>query len=356
MKALSLFANVGLSEVYLPDLGVDVVVANELISKRCEFYRQLHPSTNMIEGNITNDKIKKSIVNASKDEGIDLIIATPPCQGMSLANPTASESFKKNSDKHDARNSLICHAMDIFNEVLPQYMLIENVRGMTKAYISVDGEPVLIIDYIKSRLPEGYELEWKILNAKDFDTPQSRARFIGLISKGGKWKHPKANTKEITVRDAIGHLPSLESGETSEYPWHFGRKHCERHIRWLKHTPTGETAFNNKEHYPQKDGRKIRGFKSTYARLWWDRPSTTITMNNGDLASQSNGHPGRPNGDGTYSDARAISVMEAAILCGLPHDFFDPYFGVYSESLVRKVIGECFPPKMSREIIRSIAE
>ena len=45
MKVLSLFANVGFSEFYLNEIGFNVVVANELESDRCDFYKKMHPNT-----------------------------------------------------------------------------------------------------------------------------------------------------------------------------------------------------------------------------------------------------------------------------------------------------------------------
>lgn len=60
MKALSLFANVGVAETYLSEIGVDVVVANELEEDRARFYQHLYPKCNMICGDITDKEIYNS--------------------------------------------------------------------------------------------------------------------------------------------------------------------------------------------------------------------------------------------------------------------------------------------------------
>lgn len=57
MKGLSLFVNVGIAETYLEELGLDIVVANELLENRCKFYKHCHPNTEVICGDITNDNI-----------------------------------------------------------------------------------------------------------------------------------------------------------------------------------------------------------------------------------------------------------------------------------------------------------
>ena len=88
-KVLSLFSNVGFGEYYFNQLPLDVVVANELLQDRADFYNVLHPNTKMIQGDITEDSIRSKIVSACASLGpIDVVIATPPCQGMSLANAT----------------------------------------------------------------------------------------------------------------------------------------------------------------------------------------------------------------------------------------------------------------------------
>ena len=122
---------------------------------------------------------------------------------------------------------------------------------------------------------------------------------------------------------------------------------------WLKHTPTGKTALNNEVYYPKKeDGTKIKGFATTYKRIEWDKPAPTITMANGSVSSQNNVHPGRAKEDGTYSDARVLSLKEIFILTGLP-DNWEPAPWA-SENLIREVIGEAIPPKLIDEILKTI--
>ena len=348
MEALSLFSNVGFGDIFLKEIGINVVVANELHQDRCDLYEKIHPSTRVICGDVCETQTKKNIYEICANKDISLVIATPPCQGMSIANAKRKDS--------DPRNSLIVHAMDIFNNLKPEYMLIENVAGMANTWINVNGDVVNVVEYIKSRLPFPWKLNHDVLNAKDYNTPQSRKRFIGLISKHGKWKHPSKINKVINVKDAIGHLPSLESGRASSIPWHYAKKHNPNHVIWMKNTPTGKTAFDNKIHYPKKDGRKIKGFMTTYKRIEWNKPSPTVTMCNGAVSSQNNVHPGKPLLDGTYSDARVLSIEEISIICGLPEGFLNKFKNKVSENFLRKVLGECFPPTMAKEILKTIAK
>jgi DNA (cytosine-5)-methyltransferase 1 len=88
----------------------------------------------------------------------------------------------------------------------------------------------------------------------------------------------------------------------------------------MKHTPTGQSALDNQKYYPQKEGRKIEGYYTTYRRMSWDKPAPTRTTNSGNISSYNNVHPGHPKPDGTYSDARALTIHELLIVSSLPID------------------------------------
>lgn len=343
IKGTSLFSNVGIAETYLERNGIDIVVANELLNERAKFYKFCHPKTDVIVGDITDDKIYNEVVKKSKTEKVEFLLATPPCQGMSVAGKM---------DEHDPRNTLIVKAVDFIKDVMPKNVIIENVPTMLKTSIVVDGKKIKIVDYILRELSNNYKISFNVLNAADYGTPQIRKRAIVLLSKISDWKLP-AKQQQITVEAAIGYLPSLESGEKSNIKYHFGTKHNERHILWMKHTPTGCTAFDNPIYFPQKlDGTRIKGFSTTYKRISWDKPAPTITMCNGGISSQNNVHPGRKLADGTYSDARVLSLKELMILTGLPDTWEVPDWA--SENLVRKVIGEGVPPKLIEAIIKNM--
>ena len=56
IKAISLFANVGIAEAYLHEIGIDVIAANEIDPKRTAFYKHVYPDVNVIEGDITEEQ------------------------------------------------------------------------------------------------------------------------------------------------------------------------------------------------------------------------------------------------------------------------------------------------------------
>jgi DNA (cytosine-5)-methyltransferase 1 len=342
-KGLSLFSSVGIAETYLEQIGFPIVLANELLPERVKFYKHLYKHSPII-GDITDNSVYDKIIESSKNLGVNFILATPPCQGMSIAGKMKTD---------DPRNNLIIKAMQVFQDLMPEFMLIENVPQMFKTPILVNNYIINIKDYLQSiAYKYDYHIQFDIFDAADYGTPQSRKRsFTRIYKKSYEWHNP-VKQKPITVYEAIGNLPSIESGEKSSIDYHYAPKHNANHVLWMKHTPTGKTAFENPVYYPQKNGRKIKGFSTTYKRISWDKPAPTITMENGSISSQNNVHPGRPLPDGTYSDARVLSLLEIFILTGLPDNWTPPIWA--SDTLIRHVIGEAIPPHLVKNIFNGL--
>ena len=344
INALSLFACSGIGELRLHENGINTVVANELIEKRAKFYKENHPNTNMICGSITDLDIKKIIIDESIKNNVEYIQATPPCQGFSQAGAM---------EEGDPRNFLIKDTVDVIKGVNPKWVLIENVPGFARNSILVSGASINIIDYIRTSLPN-YNVACDVLNAADYGIAQTRKRAIVLLSRNDvkQLEYPAKFSKRVTVREAIGHLPTLESGQKSSIDWHYSPVHNAKHILWMKNTATGETAFDNPVHYPQKDGRVITGFKTTYKRIEWDKPAPTITMSNGAISSQNNVHPGNLLADGTYSDARVLSIKELMIISGIDGLWKIPTWA--KDNLIRHMLGESVPPCIPYEITKQL--
>ena len=83
-------------------------------------------------------------------------------------------------------------------------------------------------------------------------------------------------------------------------------------------------------------------------------PAPTITMRNDCISSQSNVHPGRLLSDGTYSDARVLTVYELMIVSSLPKDWNIPDWA--SDHFIRQVIGEGIPPLLVKNIMKELVK
>lgn len=348
INAISLFSSAGIGELHFDELGINVVAANELITKRAEVYKHFNPETVMINGDITNPSIKEKIKSYISDD-VKLLIATPPCQGLSSLGKNKIQS----QFEDDERNYLIFHIFDIIDSGNFDYILIENVPRFLDMYFPYDREYLHLEQILNKRYSMNYVVETAVLNAKDYGVAQTRPRaIIKMYKKELGWPWP-VKEQEITLREAIGHLPSLESGEDSGIPWHYAKKENERAILALKHTPTGQSALKNEVHYPKKEnGDRIIGFHNTFKRMLWDQPAHARTTYCGSMSSHNNVHPGRPNPDGTYSDARVLTLLETFIVSSIPQDIIFPSW--VTDNFIRTMIGESIPPLMLMKILREI--
>ena len=348
LTGLSLFASAGIGETYFKDVGIDIKVANELLEKRADLYRAINPEATVVCGDITKEDVFSKII-ASCPKKVDFILASPPCQGMSVAGKNRNQKTME----ADERNYLITYVVKAIKSTSPDYILVENVPALLKLELQYAGKYRTVLDILQYEFGDQYEIDSMVVDSADYGVPQTRLRaIIKMNRKGKKWSWPLKKDK-ITVRDAIGHLPSLEAGERSEIKWHFARKHSKDNILWMKHTPTGKSAFSNPVYYPKKkDGTRVKGYESSYRRIRWDAPAPTITIRNDCIASQRNVHPGRLLPDGTYSDARVLTPLELMLLNSLPMDWNIP--DDTPELLIRQCIGESIPPLMLKEIVRGI--
>lgn len=346
LKGLSLFSGGGVGETYFKECGIDIVVANELVENRARFYQDMHKDSNMINGDITDDKVFNKVIEIAKEKNVKFLVATPPCQGMSTLG-------KKDYDT-DERNYLIYNVIKAIDSLDLDYVLIENVPKFLELYFPYNGELMKIIDVLKMHYGEKYNIEARVLNAMNYNVPQSRPRaIIKMHKKDKKWEWPRESKKIITLEKAIGGLPSLESEEDSGIKWHYAKKHNEMHIEVMRNTPEGKSAMQNEVYYPKKaDGSKIKGFHNTYKRMKWNEPAPARAMNNGSISGHNNVHPGRKRDDGTWSDARVLTILELLIVSSLPTDWNIPEWA--SENLVRQIIGESVPPMLSRAIVSQI--
>lgn len=373
-RVLSLFANIGVAEAYMEDLGFPVFVANEVMERRAKLYSQIYPNTDMVCGDINDAKIFNEIIKKSKEYKIDVVIATPPCQGMS----TAGEQ-----DSDDERNRLTLPAIDAIMALKPKYAMIENVPNYINTSIELDSERRLLVDIIKKKLEHNYNISFNIINTEDYGVPQSRTRVIILLSRRGQkiWEIPNKEECKVTMEDAIGWIPEIDpyvkdlTKEEFKHlfphyeerkkraleisPWNIPPVHVYRQVHAMQYTPTGMSAFDNPiQHRPiKKDGTLVKGYRNTYMRQRWDRPAYTITMDNRKISSQGNVHPGRyvgtdTEGEKIYSDPRTLTLYELMRIMSLPDNW--PLPSNASEPFVRRIIGEGIPPLFMKKLLKGI--
>lgn len=349
LKAISLFSGAGIGELSLNQTNVEVIAANELIKRRADCYQHFYPKTQTICGDIRRESVKRRMISCAKDNNVKVLIASPPCQGLSSLGKNKVQSHYEK----DKRNFLIFDVLSIIDKCDFDFILIENVPKFIEMYFPYKRNYFTLEKILKDKYSSKYIVDIAVLNAKNYGISQSRPRaIIKMHKKSLKWSWP-IQEKEIPLKDAIGHLPSLESGEKSNIPWHFAKEHNKRAVLALKHTPPGKSAIVNKVHYPKKEnGDRIKGFHNTFKRMTWDQPAHARTTFCGSISSHNNVHPGRLLPDGTYSDARVLTLLETFIVSSIPENIDFPDNS--SDTFIRTVIGEAVPPKLMMKIFQQI--
>ena len=316
---ISLFSSAGVGCYGFKMAGFECVATNELIERRLNVQKANNKckyQSGYILGDITTDDIKEKIFNEvklwetrEKIDNIDVLIATPPCQGISLAN------HKKNNEI--VRNSLVVESIKITKQLQPKIFIYENVNRFLKTLCTdVDKVDKPILEVIKNHLDEDYNIYSDVINFKNYGSNSSRTRtlVIGVNKKYDDIITPNelfpSYVEEPTLRQVIGYLPRLDTmGEIdSSDIYHFFRKYDPRMRDWIRNIGEGESAFDNPNqlHRPHqiKDGIIVYNQNKNgdkYTRQIWDRVAPCIHTRNDILASQSTVHP---------EDDRVFSIRE----------------------------------------------
>ena len=119
---------------------------------------------------------------------------------------------------------------------------------------------------------------------------------------------------------------------------HKSSKHSESLINIMHYLPEGGL----KEDLPYKI-RPKSGYANSYGRLWWDKPSTTITRNFGTPSSARCVHP---------KIDRALTTREGARLQSFPDHY--KFYGSRAKRNLQ--IGNAVPPLLAKKIGKSIAK
>ncbi len=416
----SIFSGGGLGDVGIEwGSGVPVLAACELLPSRAALIRQNFPRTHVFEGDVWD--LKTDYIGYFQDklsgEAPWLLTLSPPCQGMSSngAGRISAAIREGKRPREDERNRLILPGIEVLEALKPEWFILENVRRMENTIIrNEQNQPENILDCLARRLhPFGYSIRSSILDFRNLGVPHHRERLItigcripevvskfpsikGIFSKIVSPLHPpfshggEGQPPWITLRDAIGAYPSLDAqkNRTDDLdPYHFVPRWNDQQYFWMKHTPEGQTAFDNstcamcqteKEQLTQitckscgqplpvpqmtKSGvsRLVKGFRSSYRRMWWNKPAGTLTMNSGVISSDIKGHP---------EQNRVLSLREIMKLStvddkrwGQTYDFSGVALGKwdktgsFSPRLVREVIGESIPPLAMKRIVDHLIE
>ena len=205
--AIDLFCGAGgLSEGFR-QAGFHVLAGNDIDPHAAETFAANHSEAQFLPGPIEHIAAREFLRAAGLKKGeLDCLIGGPPCQAFSVYNHQRG--------LHDRRSGLFYEYLRIVEGLMPKWVVMENVTGITSAG---DGQAV---ERIHSGLASlGYRVETRILRAEEYGVPQERRRIIFLGNRLGlpiRWPertHGPNLKPFVNVWDAIGDLPSLSNGE-----------------------------------------------------------------------------------------------------------------------------------------------
>lgn len=346
-NVIDLFAGVGgLSYGFSILPQFNILAANEIEKDISIAYLLNHPNVKMINCDI-NDLDETMLNTALQGRVVDIIVGGPPCQSYSTVGKR----------QMDERANLFMQYKRVLRIIRPKAFVFENVVGI----LSMDHGK--LFKRIQTEFEEiGYRLKYQVLDAVDYGVPQHRERVILVGFKGeNPFEYPLATHGDgkkpyVTLKDAIGDLPSLKSGQSSESYEKDADNEFLRFVRASNCHLTEHNAPMNGEHLIKimetlQDGQskddlpeEIRpksGYGNTYAKLWWNKPSTTITRNFACPSSSRCIHP---------RDSRAMSIREGARLQSFPDDYH--FYG--SDGMKRLEIGNAVPPLLSMAIAKQM--
>lgn len=185
MTSLEICAGAGGQALGLEQAGFEHDGLVEFDKHACATLRLNRPNWNVIEGDLRK-------FSGKPYKGIDLLAGGVPC-------PPFTEAGKQLGA--DDERDLFPEALRLITEIKPKAIMLENVRGFTKA--KFDGYRNKIIKHLED---EGYYTDWRVLNASDYGVPQLRPRFIlvGLKAKyANHFSWPEPIDKKVTVGEAL---------------------------------------------------------------------------------------------------------------------------------------------------------
>ena len=389
--AVSLFSGAGLSDLGYEMAGFRFIVQVEIDKKRAAIGEDNFPASRWVVCDVRNSESEiADAYHKSTSRRLDLLVATPPCQGMSSSNPSRGKRKTSQATKQEARNRLLLEVIPVARLLQPRVIVIENVRQVLTLEIEREGLKTTTVELLRRSLPK-YEFIPHIVNVADYGIPQIRKRALvvaihkeesGLTEFQSKSRaflpdptHAELSNNGVRPWVSIQEwLKSMdydpldagsEDAARGDKPLHFVPSYGSDRYRQISEIPpnSGLSAYKNStcptcgqkdveeglaacatcggamsnRPYVWRDGRPqlIKGFKSSYRRMHPGRPAYTITTNSSHIGSDFKIHPW---------ENRVFSILECADLQTVPR-FYNWSRAMDNGRfyLIRNLIGEAFP-------------
>ena len=331
MKVISLFSGCGGLDLGFTRAGFELVYANDNDPTIWETFEKNH--------NIPIDRRSLIDVKSAEIPDAEGIIGGPPCQSWSLAGEMRGAK--------DERGKLFYEYIRVLKDKKPLFFLAENVPGIVSRTHITEFNKI-----IRKFSQLGYEVTYKVIDARDYGIPQDRHRVIIVgyhkslgkrfifpkpthSKKGGKTLDGEKKAKWLTLKDVMGDLPEPVPAQDKNYA--------------NLDLPTPNHEYMN--------GKFSSIYMSRNRRKKWDEPSYTIQAGGRHAPL----HPSSSEMVKVETDLwkfkdenpvfRRLSVREAARIQTFP-DKFIFYYKKVADGY--KMVGNAVPVKLAEVLARKI--
>lgn len=340
IKAVDFFCSGGGMSSGMKKAGIDILAGIDFDLSCKETYEANVKGAEFIHADVfeLQEKELQKRLSLKKNDDKLLLIGCSPCQFWSIIR-----SSKKKSEQSKDLLTEFKRFVEYFN---PGYVVVENVPGILRRK-----EESGLGEFIERLQTKGYKVHFDVHEVSDYGVPQHRRRFTLIANRVSdvELEPIKRKDKKLTVRDVLGvenGFPKVKAGHRDDTTFmHTVAGLKEINIERLKQTKkNGGTrlAYVNSDLAIECHKHDNLNFKDSYGRMFWDRPSPTITTK---FFSISNGRFAHP------EENRAISLREGATLQSFPKNYI---FKTTSIANTARMIGNAVPPKYAEAIGKAI--
>jgi DNA (cytosine-5)-methyltransferase 1 len=334
--AVDLFCGAGGLTRGLIDAKIPVAAGYDL-DENCRFpFEHNNPGAEFKKVSVS--ELHGATLAAHYPEGhIRILVGCAPCQ-------TFSRYTQGLDNKYDPKWTLLDEFARLVREVKPDIVSMENVPDLRRHSI--------FTHFLETLKEEGFyfteDRDKQIVYCPDYGIPQHRRRLVIVASRLGTIElipPTHAGKAQQTVRNALGDLPELKAGETSESdPLHRCSKLSPLNLRRIRHSKPGGTWRDWPNELVAACHREKSGqsYPSVYGRMVWEQPSPTVTTQFFGFGNGRFGHP---------EQNRGISLREGAILQSFPRDYqFVGEGGEYCFKTIGRLIGNAVPVRLGEVV------
>jgi len=316
--ALSFFSGAMGLDIGMEQGGISALLACEF-DKACRLTIDKNRPGIALIGDINNYTARDVLKYAGVPHGrkVDVIFGGPPCQAFSSAGN------RKGFD--DSRGNVFLKYIDLVTEILPTYVVIENVRGLLSSAFPYsdslnfdnDSEPIKggALLYVLEKLrTAGYTVAFELYNAANYGAPQIRERVVMIAYLGADkvpYLSPTHSENDVfnlpkwrTLSDALSYLPHDVEHQHVTFP-EVRLKYYRmlKEGQYWKHLPPDVQKEAMGASYHLGGGKT--GF---YRRVSLSRPSPTLVT-----------HPAMPATDLCHpTEDRPLSIQEYKLIQEFP--------------------------------------